>query len=176
MRLLSRAERWPARVGPSADRSPGAVRIAASLAAGDLGLAIDIDRVGVRAALQAIRLISRPGNNRTVAAGVRIAPSNGSPRSTAFERLHLRGVGPLLVLVVHTGADAVADHAADRRAGEAGREPLAGAAAELRPDEAAGNGANERAGVLLGALAGFRRGGAGGERHCHDCSRANAND
>jgi hypothetical protein len=43
---------------PSAHRGPGAVRIAASVAASDLRLAVDIDGVRIRPALQSVGLIA----------------------------------------------------------------------------------------------------------------------
>src|SRR5258707_14361081 len=99
-------------------------------------------------ALHAVGLIGRAGNHRAVASGIRVLPRHCRTGSTALERLHLRRIGALLVLVIHAGANAVADHSADRCAGEAGGDALAGSAAELRSDQAAGYRADDRAGVL----------------------------
>ena len=125
----------------SAHRRPGAVGVAAGGAAGKLRPAVDVDGVAVLPALQPVGLIGRTGNHRAIAAGVRVLPRHRHARLAAFERLHLRRVGALLVLVVHAGADAVADQAADGRTRNSGGDPIAGGAAELRADQPAGNGA-----------------------------------
>src|SRR5262249_29316457 len=140
---------------PSPHRRPGSVRIATSVAAGDLRLTIDIDGVSVRSALQPIRLIGRPRNHRSIATGIRILPRHGDARLSGFERLHLRRIRAPLVIVVHAGADAIADQTAKRCAGEAGCDALAGSTAELRSDQTARNRADERARILFRSLAGL---------------------
>src|SRR5262245_12518610 len=155
----------------SAHRAPGAVRVAAGIALRDLRPAVDIDRVGILPALQPVRVVGRARNDRAVTAGIRILPPDRRTRPSALQRLHLRGIGAPLVLVVHAGADAIADQPAERGARESGRDALAGAAAELRPDQAAGDRAHEGAGVLprsgpgLG-IAGARRHRQRDERGC----------
>src|SRR6266566_4906188 len=123
---------------PSAHRGPGAVRIAASVAASDLRLAVDIDGVRIGPALQSVGLIGGTRNHRSITTGIRILPRHRRTRLSAFERLHLRRIGAPLVVVVHAGADAIADQTAKRRASEASRDALAGSAAELRSDQTAG--------------------------------------
>src|SRR5262249_10208447 len=125
--------RTPARPR-SAHPAPGAVRVAAGIALRDLRPAVDIDRVGILPALQPVRIVGRAGNDRAVAARIRILPADRRARPSALQRLHLRGIGTPLVLVVHAGADAILDQPAERVAREPGRDALASAAAELRPD------------------------------------------
>src|SRR5262249_51572402 len=130
---------------PSPHRGPGSVRIATRVAAGDLRLTVDIDGVSVRSALQPVGLIGRTRNHRSVTTGLRLLPCRGAAGLSGFECLHLRRIRAPLVVVVHAGANAIADQAAKRRASEAGCDALAGSAAELRSDQAAGNRADERA-------------------------------
>src|SRR5262249_56550056 len=122
----------------AAARRPGACGVAAGAGARNLGVAVDVDRVGVLPALQPVRLVGRAGHHRSIAAGIRIAPGDRGAGSSAFERLHLRRIRALLVLVVHAGADAIADEPADRGAGQPGGDALAGPAAELRANQTAG--------------------------------------
>src|SRR5262249_4714300 len=82
---------------------------------------------------------------------------------SGFERLHLRRVGAPFIIIIHSGADAITDQAADRRARQTGGDALAGSATELRTDQAAGNRADERARVFLRSLAGL--GSTGARRH-----------
>src|SRR5262249_56912457 len=96
----------------------------------------------------------------TTAPETRILPRHPDARRAGFECLHLRRICAPLVVVVHAGADAIADQTAKRRAGEAGRDALAGSAAELRSDQAAGNRADERARILFRSLAGLGSTGA----------------
>src|SRR5947209_705184 len=124
---------------PLPHRGPGSVRIATSVAAGDLRLTVDVDGVSVRSALQPVGLIGRTRNHGSIATGIRILPRHADARLSGFECLHLRRIRAPLVVVVHAGADAIADQTAKRRAGEAGCDALAGSAAELRSDQAAGN-------------------------------------
>src|SRR5215469_1110596 len=161
---------------PSPHRGPGSVRIATRIAAGDLWLAVDINGVSVRSALQPVGLIGRTRNHRSITTGIRILPRHGDARLSAFERLHLRRVRAPLVVVVHAGADAIADQPAKRRASEAGRDALAGSAAELRSDQAAGNRADERARILFWSLAGFGSARAGRDRKRGERSSAQANE
>src|SRR5437764_10094723 len=143
------------RRGKSSHCGPTAVGIAAGAAARDLRPTIDIDRVGVLAALQPIRLIGRAGDDGSIAARVRVFPGHGETRFAAFERLHLRRIGALLVLIIHRSADAVADEPADCRPGEAGGDAFAGTATKLRSDKAARYRADERARILARSLAGL---------------------
>src|SRR5262249_4312177 len=140
---------------PSPHRGPGSVRIATRIAAGDLWLAVDINGVSVRSALQPVGLIGRTRNHRSITTVIRILPRHGDARPSALERLHLRRIRALLVADVYPGADALADQPAKRRAGEAGGDALAGSAAELRSDQAAGNRADERARILFRSLPGL---------------------
>src|SRR5215467_4635753 len=161
---------------PSPHRGPGSVRIAARVAAGDLRLTVDIDGVSVRPALQSVGLIGRPRNHRSITTGIRILPRHGDARLSAFERLHLRRIRAPLVVVVHAGADAIADQTAKRRASEAGCDALAGSAAELRSDQAAGNRADERTRILFRSLAGLGSTGAGCQRYHGERRSAHANE
>src|SRR6516162_9076064 len=163
-------------VRASAHRGPRAVRIAASVAACDLRLAVDVDGVGVRPALQSVGLIGGTRNYRSITTGIRILPRHRHTRLPAFERLHLCRIGAPLVVVVHASADAIADQAAERRAGEAGRDALAGSAAELRSDQTAGNRTNERARILLRSLAGLGSTGASRHRQREERGSAQANE
>src|SRR5262249_29509425 len=130
-------------------------------AACDLRLAVDIDGVSVWPALQSVGLIGGTRHHRSITTGIRILPRHRHPRLSGFERLHLRPIGAPLVIVVHAGADAIADQTPQRRAGKPGRDALAGSAAELRSDQTAGNRANERARILFRSLAGLGSAGAG---------------
>src|SRR6516164_1661638 len=160
----------------SPHRGPGSVRIAARVAAGDLRLTIDIDGVSVRPALQSVGLIGRPRNHRSITTGIRILPRHGDARLSAFERLHLRRIRAPLAVVVHAGADAIADQTAKRRASEAGCDALAGPAAELRSDQTAGNRTNERARILLRSLAGLGSTSASRCRQREERGSAQANE
>src|SRR6516225_9310714 len=71
---------------PSPHRGPGSVRIATRIAAGDLRLAVDINGVSVRSALQPVGLIGRTRNHRSITTGIRILPRHGDARLSAFER------------------------------------------------------------------------------------------
>ncbi len=83
---------------PLPHRGPGSVRIATSVAAGDLRLTVDIDGVGVRSALQPVGLIGRTRNHRSIATGIGILPRHADARLSGFERLHLRRIrAPLVV-------------------------------------------------------------------------------
>src|SRR5262249_47264680 len=93
-----------------------------------------------------------------------------------FERLHLRRIGAPLVVVVHAGADAIADQTAKRRAGKPGRDALAGSTAELRSDQTASNRANERARVLFRSLASLGSAGASRDRQRGERGSAQANE
>jgi hypothetical protein len=116
---------------------PTAIRSAARSAARDLWHAIDENRLRVAATGGSARLIGRPGDDIAVASGIRIAPGNRRPRRTGFERLHLRSVSSLFVLIVERSADAIADQAADRRADYGSSETIAGAAAHGIADQTA---------------------------------------
>src|SRR5262245_18560303 len=115
-------------------RCPGAVRIAAGGPARDLRASVDIDGMGVVAALGAAPVVGRARNDVTAASRIGILPGDRRAGAAGFERVHLRRVGAGLVLVVHRSADTVAQEAANRGTRDAGRDPLAGSAAELRPD------------------------------------------
>src|SRR5262249_56105023 len=79
-------------------------------------------------------------------------------------------------VVVHAGADAIADQTAKRRAGKPGRDALAGSAAELRSDQTAGNRANERARILFRSLASLGSAGAGRDRQRGEPGSAHPNE
>src|SRR5512139_3910445 len=70
------------RIGParrrtaSADRRPGAIRVAAGRAADDFRLALDVDRVRVGTAAGATLDVHRPRYDIAVAAGPRILPAD----------------------------------------------------------------------------------------------------
>src|SRR4051794_22002810 len=87
------------------DRRPASVRVAARGAARDLRLTIDIDAVGVVAALGATRLIGRTRNYRTVALRALPAPADRNARLAMLKRLHLGRIGALAVAFVEAGAD-----------------------------------------------------------------------
>src|SRR5262249_24991512 len=142
-------------VRASAHRGPRAVRIAASVAACDLRLAVDVDGVGVRPALQSVGLIGGAPDRAPITTRIPVVSRHPPTRLPALGAWHLRRIGGRLVVVVHASADEIADQAAERRAGEAGRDALAGSAAELRSDQTAGNRTNERARILLRSLAGL---------------------
>src|SRR5262245_41030824 len=116
------------RTAVSSDRGPGPIRIAASAAARDLRLAVDVDRVRVLAALQTVGLMGGSWDDPAIAAGIRIAPWHRCAGFPALQRLHLRRIGAPLVFVVHRRADAIADQSTDRSTGNAGGKPLAGPA------------------------------------------------
>src|SRR4029079_2932446 len=80
----------------SAHRGPRAVRVATGVAARDLRLAVDIDRVGVLPALLSVGLVGGTGNHRSIPARVRVLPRDRRARFSAFERLHLCRIGALL--------------------------------------------------------------------------------
>src|SRR5262249_57019706 len=77
---------------PSTHRGPRAVRIAASVAACDLRLAVDIDGVGVRPALQSVGLIGGTRNHPSLTTGIASLPRHPHTPLSAFERLHLRRI------------------------------------------------------------------------------------
>jgi hypothetical protein len=104
--------------------------------------------VGVLPASHGIALIGRSRHHGAVAPGLVIAPADRRARRAIVERLHLRRVGALAILLVEGGADPVADHAADRRAGDRAHHPAA-AAPELRADHGAGHDAQEGTGALV---------------------------
>ena len=89
-----------------AGRRPAAVRAAAGCAARGRRLAVDIDGVGVLPALGAAAVEGRARHDRAVMAGVRILPADRRARPAGFQRLDLRGIGALLVVVVQSCADA----------------------------------------------------------------------
>src|SRR6478752_586883 len=153
-------------IGRLADRRPGAVRIAAGGAAGGLRLPVYIDGVGIGAAAPAGLLISRAGDNGAVAAGIGVAPRYRGAGLPAVERFDLCGVSALLVLIIESRADTVADqttqHAADRRA----CKPVSCTATRNRSAEKRTRaGAKQSPGVLFRAWAyPIRTPGAGRKR------------
>src|SRR6476620_1603987 len=149
----------------SAHRSPRAVRVATGVAARDLRLAVAIDRVGVLPALLSVGLVGGAGNHRSIPARVRVLPGDRRARFSAFERLHLCRIGALLVVIVHGGADAIAEQAADRRTGKAGGNTFAGPTAELRADQPPGYHADERARILPRSGSSLGIAAARGRRH-----------
>src|SRR5690606_12595413 len=66
--------RMDLRGGPSADRRPGAILIAAGDAAGGLRLATDIDGVGVGTAIAPIVYIGRPRDDGAIMSAIGIPP------------------------------------------------------------------------------------------------------
>jgi len=101
-----------------------------------------------------------------MSAGIRVLPRHGRARAPIFQRLHLRRIGALLILVIHSRADPIANEAADSGAGQSSGNMLAGPAAELRPDQTAGQGAEKGSRVLLGPLSGLRSGAASAQNYC----------
>src|SRR5919108_659243 len=85
----------------SGDRNPSAIGITARGTARNLRLAVDIDGVGVLAALLPIRLVVRSRYHRTVATGIRIAPRHHRTWPSSFQRLDLGRIGALLVFIIH---------------------------------------------------------------------------
>src|SRR5450756_255019 len=154
----------------SAERGPGAVRVAAGGAAGGLRAAVDIDGVAEGTAVAAGILIGGARHYGPVAPGIRIFPRHRRAGGAAFERIHLRGIGALLVLVVEAGADTVADQAAEQAADRGASQAVSGAAAGDRgTEQRAGPGAEQGAGVFLRSRAHpVRAAGAGGERQTDD--------
>jgi hypothetical protein len=108
-----------------------------------------------------------------MAAGVGVLPSHGCAGAAIFQRLHLCCVSALFVLVIHGRSDPVANQAADRRACDSRSDPFAGPAAELGPDETAGQSPNQRSRVFLGSLSGLRSSTACGQccRKKHGCAQ-----
>ena len=98
-------------------------------------------------------LILRPGNDRAVAPGIRIAPGHRRAGLAALECVHLRGVGALLVLIVKGCADPIADQAANSGANKCSGDMSAGAPAELRANGRAAQRAKQSTCVLLGTRA-----------------------
>src|SRR5262249_46574584 len=134
----------------STDRDPVAFGIAAGRPASDLRLPVDINRVGVLAARHGIALIGRTRNHRAIAARIFVAPTDRSARRTGIERPHLRLVGARPILVVERGPHPVADQSADGGARHRAHDAAA-AAAELRSEHRAAEGAHEGAGALVRA-------------------------
>src|SRR5439155_106330 len=85
--------------------------------------------------LKSVGLVGGTGNHRSITARIGILPRHRHSRFAGFERLHLRRIRAPLVIVVHPGADPIADEAADRRAGETSRDALAGSTADRRGAE-----------------------------------------
>ena len=97
-------------------------------------------------------------------AGIRIV-ANATARtgSPAFQRIDLRVIGAALVLVVHGCADAVAYETADRRTRDAGCDPRAGRATDLRADRATRQRSHQRTGIFARAGSRIRVTRAAGE-------------
>ena len=92
-------------VGTLADGCPGAVRIAASSAAGGLRLTFNVDGVGERTAFAVGLLVGGTRDNGAVATGIRIPPRNRRSRLAALQGIHLRCIGSLLVFVISCRAN-----------------------------------------------------------------------
>src|SRR3569832_912148 len=140
----------------SGERGPAAVGIAAGRAACGLRPAIDVDGLGVGAAVAAAILVGRPGHDRAVAARVGIAPGDRRAGRTALKRFHLGGIGPAVVFFIERRADAVADQGANAGADQRAGNMAARAAAELRADRRAAERTEQRARVLLRSGPGLR--------------------
>src|SRR6185437_1531127 len=109
----------------SAERRPGAVRIAARGSARGLGAAIDIYGMGEGTAVAAVMLIGRARDHCAVTARIRISPRHRRARLAALERVHLRGISALLVLVVHCSANAVTNQTTKQAADHGAAQPVA---------------------------------------------------
>src|SRR6476661_6552057 len=96
----------------SADIAPGAVWIAAGRAAHRLGLTVDVNLVGIVAAISAAAAVRLARNDFAVTAVFGIAPSDRPARLTALERVQLSTLSEDAVLVVHRAADGAADDSA----------------------------------------------------------------
>ena len=132
--------------------APGPIGIAAGGAGRGLRAAFHIDGLGEVAAI-AVAARHRVGRrDRSVIAGIRIAPGGGRPGGCGFQRALRRLLGIGLVGPVQRRADLTAGPGAQQGA-DAGRDQLAGAAAELRAEKAAGDGAADGAEGLLVARA-----------------------
>src|SRR3990170_150766 len=142
------------RAGPrSVDDLPAAVGLPAGGAVGRFGLAVDHHGGLVLAAIGFVGRLVGPRRRRIAAvAGVRILPGAGLAVRVLLERgiRALRRLQP--VGVVHRAADLAADPGAEHGAAGGGDE-LAGPAADLRAEQAAGDAADDRAARLLRAAA-----------------------
>src|SRR5262245_62486279 len=68
--------------------------------------------MGEGTAIAASLLVCRPRDDGAIATGIWISPGNWSARLAAFQRIHLRRVSALLVLIVESRSDAIADQSA----------------------------------------------------------------
>src|SRR3569623_3000277 len=123
----------------SGERGPAAVGIAAGRAARGLRPAIDVDGLGIGAAVTAAILVGRPRHDRAVAARVGIAPGDRRAGRPALERFHLGGIGPALVFFIARRAAAAAapgaPAGADQRASNMAARPAAALRAARRAAE-----------------------------------------
>src|SRR5262245_45663100 len=155
---------------PSRDCDPGAVGIAAGGAAGELRLAVDVDRVRVLPAGHGIALVGRTWNDGATAACIIIAPAYRRAGRARLERLDLRLIGARAILVIERSADAVADQSTDGGARDRARHTAA-AASELRADDRAANCAHKCSGVLMRSGAGLRIARAGAQQKTDQSNR-----
>src|SRR5215831_4447158 len=156
---------------PSAHRGPGPVRVATRRAAGDLGSAVDVDRVAILAATQAAPLVIGAGNDGPVVGRVIATPADRRAGRAAFQGLHLGRVGALAVLGVERGADRAAQEPSGCGADGGAREAASRAsAAENGTEGATRNCAGNGAGILV---RGIRIIGTGGGAHGEQRSAKN---
>src|SRR5687768_3090115 len=94
---------------PSADDSPGGVRLTARDAAGDTRPAADVNSMGEFTAVEPVHLVGGPDEDLAVIAGCGAAPLDRLPRPAVFERLVLRLQRHLTVGLVERAADLGAD-------------------------------------------------------------------
>ncbi|CAN1725123.1 protein of unknown function [Hyphomicrobium sp. 1Nfss2.1] len=134
------------------DVRPGAVAVAAGGAAHGAWATVDIDGVGVVAAVELGTLIGAPGGDIAIAAVVGVAPAAWTV-GLAFLQSRVFGLfGEAAILLVHRAANLAADDAADHGASH-GREHVTGALADLIADDAACDRAGEKPGILVRRIA-----------------------
>src|SRR5262249_54459241 len=134
----------------STDRDPVAFGIAAGRPASDLRLPVDINRVGGLAARHCIALQGPARKPPPIAAPTLLSQPDRSAARAGIERPHRRLVAAGPILVVERGPDPVADQSADGGARHRAHDAAA-AAAELRSEHRAAEGAHEGAGALVRA-------------------------
>src|ERR1700687_3603871 len=131
------------------NRLPGAVWSTAGRAACGLGLAANIDGVGVGPAKRAALSVGLAGHDLAAMLIGGIVPGCGGARLTIFERLVLSRSRHLTVALVHLPADLVAENAPRHRTDGSAGDTAASVAADRGTGSAAGDRADDRSGALL---------------------------
>jgi len=76
-------------------------------------------------------VIGRPWNDRPITSGIGIPPRDRSTGLASLKGIHLRGIGPLLVVVIKRSPDAIANQPANSRADQRAGDMASDTSAEL---------------------------------------------